>query len=259
MKQALVLFAAVLPLAGQPKLLINAQVDTRSAASGLEREFRGLLGAQPQPAWIGYMVPSIRSYNLGCEYVSPNGRTAPGVVHLEPPAQAVILFRVVSGAVERVRALSPDCELDAGGVPLHWLADVRPAESVALLATFDLSEAVTAIAMHADPAADSTLEGFLAPGRPESQQRRAAFWLAAARGARGLQVVKDILTKDSNQAVRRQAVSGLAASRQPESLDLLMSIAKTDRDSQIRRQAFNAIGRSRDPRAKAFLEDVLTH
>jgi hypothetical protein len=35
--------AAALPLAAQPKLLINAKVDTRSAAAGLEREFRALL------------------------------------------------------------------------------------------------------------------------------------------------------------------------------------------------------------------------
>ena len=30
-------FFAALPLAAQPKLLVNAQTDTRSAAAGLER------------------------------------------------------------------------------------------------------------------------------------------------------------------------------------------------------------------------------
>ena len=50
MKPALWLLAAALPLAAQPKLLVNAQTDTRSAASGLEREYRTLLAAQPQPA-----------------------------------------------------------------------------------------------------------------------------------------------------------------------------------------------------------------
>ena len=47
-------FLAVLPLAAQPKLLVNAQTDTRSAAAGLEREVKTLQSAQPQPAWIGY-------------------------------------------------------------------------------------------------------------------------------------------------------------------------------------------------------------
>jgi HEAT repeat protein len=179
------------------------------------------------------------------------------VVHLEPPDQAVILFRIVSGAVDRIRALSPDCEIDAAGVPVHWLADVRPADSVALLATFDMNQALTAIAMHADPAADAALERFVAAGQPETARRRAAFWLGAARGQRGLDIVKDLLAKDASEPLRRQTISGLAANRQPAALDLLISIARTDRDPQIRKQAFNAIGRSRDPRAQAFLEDVL--
>ena len=55
---------AVLPLAAQPKLLTNAKVDTRSAAAGLDREFRSLVTAQPQPAWIAYQVPTVRGNNL---------------------------------------------------------------------------------------------------------------------------------------------------------------------------------------------------
>jgi hypothetical protein len=38
MRTALWLVAAALPLAAQPKLLVNAKVDTRSAAAGLDRK-----------------------------------------------------------------------------------------------------------------------------------------------------------------------------------------------------------------------------
>ena len=93
------LMAAALPLAAQPKLCINAKVDTRSAAAGLEREFRTLLTAEPEPAWIGYTVPAARGVQLGCELVSPGGWYAPGVIHLEPPDHAVILYRVEAGHV----------------------------------------------------------------------------------------------------------------------------------------------------------------
>ena len=257
MKPALLLLAAALPAAAQPKLLINAQVDARAAAAGLEREFRSLLTTQPQPAWIGYAVPSVRSYNLGCDYVSPGGRTAPGVIHLEPPDQAVILFRIVGGAVERLRLLSPDCEIDAGGVSLHWLTDVRPADSVALLSSIDRNQAVMAIAMHADPAADAALERLVAAGQPEAVRRRAAFWLGAARGRHGLDLVKQLLATESSAAVRERAILGIAGSSEPEAVDLLISVARQDREARVRRQAMNAIGRSRDPRASAFLEAVL--
>ena len=83
MKPALWLIAAALPLAAQPKLLVNAQVDTRSAAAGLEAAFRAAVAAQLQPAWIAYSVPSVRAF-MGCDYVR-DGWNQPGVIHLEPP------------------------------------------------------------------------------------------------------------------------------------------------------------------------------
>jgi len=255
---AIWLLAAVIPAAAQPKLLINAQVDTRSAASGLEAQFRPLVSAQPQPAWIGYMVPSTRSYSLDCEYVSPGGRSVPGVVHLEPADQVLVLFRLQGGQVDRIRALSPYCEVDAGGVPVHWLSDVRPADSVALLATFDDTNAVFAIAMHGDASADAALERLVSVSSPrDNGRRRAAYWLGAARGRHGVDAVKDLLARETNQNVRRQAVEGLAANRDPAALDLLISVARQEKDTSIRRQAFNVLGRSRDPRAQSFLEDIL--
>ena len=104
MRQALWVLLAALPLAGQPKLLVNAKTDTRSAASGLEREFRALLTTQPQPAWLGYEVPAVRNAGLGCDYVRDgyNGGVA-GTVHLEPPTTAVILFRVEGSVAQRIR------------------------------------------------------------------------------------------------------------------------------------------------------------
>ncbi|HLI86451.1 MAG TPA: HEAT repeat domain-containing protein [Bryobacteraceae bacterium] len=253
------LWLLAVPLAAhaQPKLLVNARLDTRTAATGLEREFRALLSTQPEPAWIAYAVPYNRSFNLGCEYVSPEGSTVPGVVHLEPPAEAIILFRVVGGAVDRVRVLSPDCEIDAGGVPFHWLTGVKPAGSVALLEAVSRQETIRAIALHADPSADAALERMLAAGEPEAVRRNAAFWLGAARGQRGLETLQRLLATEPDRTVRERAIAGLAVSHQPKALDLLISIARREGDPRTRRAAMNAIGRSADPRAQAFLEEIL--
>ena len=82
--------------------------------------------------------------------------------------------------MDKIRTLSPDCEIDAGDLPVHWLTDVKPAESVALLNTFAtqreryMDGAMIAIALHSDPAADAALQRFLAPNQPES--------IRAARG-----------------------------------------------------------------------------
>ena len=60
MRPFLWLMAAALPLAAQPKLLVNARLDAQSAAGGLEQAFRPLVMALPQPAWIAYSVPTDR-------------------------------------------------------------------------------------------------------------------------------------------------------------------------------------------------------
>ena len=36
----------------------------------------------------------------------------------------------------KIRVVSEDCTIDAGGLPLVWLTDVKPAESVAMLTTY---------------------------------------------------------------------------------------------------------------------------
>ena len=263
MTRALWLMAAALPLAAQPKLLINAKVDTRSAAAGLEREFRTLLAAEPQPAWIGYTVPAAGGSQLGCELVSPGGWFAPGVIHLEPPDHAVILYRVESNAVSRIRALSPECEIDAGGVPVHWLADVQPAESVALLVTFvpqrDIrgDGSVKAIALHAGPAADAALERFVAPGQPESLRQRTVAWFGSTRGRRGFEILKNLIAGDPSEPVRERAISALAVSKEPEAADLLISTARSDRNPRLRAQAISALGRKSGPKTVAVIREAI--
>jgi len=258
---ALACMFAALPLAAQPKLLINAQVDTRSASSGLAPEFRQLVAASPQAAWIGYSVPSQRGGNLGCDYVRDGGASA-GVVHLEPPDNAVVLFRIEGNAVGRIRALSPYCEIDAGGLPVHWITDVRAGDSVALLATFALDVgpsgdgAVSALAVHADPAAAAALERFLTPEQPEWLRLRIVSRLGP-RGPRGIDLLKRLISADSSQNVRRRAVSALTSVPEGAGIPVLIDLVKTSQDAAIRKQAMNLLQQSRDPRALEFFEEVL--
>ena len=90
--------------------------------------------AQPQPAWIGYTVPGVLGHEQTCDW--GRGVQAPGPVHLEPPAQVQVMFRIDHNQVGKIRAISGDCQLDSDGVPLRWIRDVRPAESVAFLESF---------------------------------------------------------------------------------------------------------------------------
>ncbi len=99
----------------------------------------------------------------------------------------VVLFRIAERAVDRIRVFSEDCELDAGGRTVTWLEGVRPADSIALLESFVVPAqdrrdrtsdgAISAIALHGDPAADAALERLVAPSQPESVRKKVTFWL----------------------------------------------------------------------------------
>ncbi len=233
MKAALWLAAAALQVAAQPKLLVNAKVDTRSAAAGLEREFKAALAAQPQPAWIGYSVPVADGRGLGCELVAPDGWWAPGVVHLEPPEEMLVIFRVENGAAQRVRALSPDCQIDARGLPVHWLSGVDAGQS------------------------DALLTGLAQTGAEPGLRADAVGALGRSSGPKAPEVIAGVIANDPEARVKRRAVAALQELPGGKGVPVLIRIARTTRDSDIRRQAMSILGQTKDPQAIAFFEQVL--
>ena len=94
--------------AQQPRI-VNANVQTRSAAGGLEREFRSLLSGQAEPAWLGYGAPMIPGEHNMCCYESAHccsgcqleGKQSGGIqsgkgerVRLEGPRYLFVLLRL---------------------------------------------------------------------------------------------------------------------------------------------------------------------
>jgi HEAT repeat protein len=251
MKPAMCLLAALPVLAQTP--------------APLAARFREQLNTQPQPAWVGYTVPAVSGHEDGCEY--NQGIRPPGPVHLEPPEQIQILFRIEHGTVGKIRAISVDCRLDSDGVPLRWIADVAPAESVALLETFAMANpplsdhvrdgAVSAIALHADAAADNALERFADAKEPESLREKAIFWFGASRGRRGYERLREIVTQDSSSHIREKAVFALSVSREPQAIDTMIAVAHNDSSSHVRGQALFWLGQKAGRKAVGAISDAL--
>ncbi len=268
----LTVLATLASAAAQEPRVANAKLQKRSAAAGLEKEFRALISGQVEPAWIGYAVPMIAGEHHMCCYESwsdyggssrccggcrlemtTDGMSMTPVnrrVELEALGELMVLFRVEQKRVEKIRTFSQDCELDAGGLPFYWLTDARPSESVALLASFVTSSgeegegerrvghgALAAIAFHADPAADRALEQFVAPTSPDQLRERAAFWLGSARGRAGYEILRRMVREDPSDRVRDKAVFALSVSKAPEAVDTLISVARDDKSSHVRGQA----------------------
>src|SRR5262245_34245443 len=180
--------------------IVNAKQETRSAANGLERMLQGIMTTQTEPAWVGYVVPAVAGRQLSCcsdwggsqrdcsscrlEEKQDGVRTTPEPpksVKLEPPAEIVVLYRIAEKQLGKIRVFSADCELDFGGLPLIWLDEVKPAESLRWLGSVAtefkendregrrrMDGAVTAIAHHQGPDADRLLDTLAA----RSEERR---------------------------------------------------------------------------------------
>lgn len=278
--------AASLGLAQQPRLS-NAKVETRAITGGLDREFHSILTAEPGPAWVGYAVRSVPGDHQMCCYSSfedGNGNRCcrgcalegahsgvtiannPGPISLESPGYIFVLFRIEQHAVDRIRTFLADCELDGGGLPIHWLTNVAPAESVAWLNQFATDgsfdhrrsePAMAAIALHADAAADAALERFVAPGQPEELRERATFWLGQARGRRGFEVLRHIVTEDASDRVREKAIFGLNVSREPEAVVVMVQVAKNDHSAHVRGQALFWLAHKAGEKAAAAITEAI--
>jgi hypothetical protein len=217
---------------------------------------------QPQPAWVGYTVPAVPGHEQNCNY--NEGMRPPGPVHLEPPDRVQILFRIQDNQVTKIRAISGDCQLDADGVPLRWMRDVRPAESVAFLASFVTADsdhirdgAVTAIALHADAAADEALERFAAAGQPEPLREKAVFWLGAARGRCGYGVLRRIVAEDASDRIREKAIFALSISKEPQAVDTMIAVARNDASAHVRGQALFWLAQKAGKKAVGAISDAI--
>lgn len=287
--------AVALTAAAQQPILTNARLETRAAGASLETEFRALVASQVSPVWVGYGVPMIAGDRQACCYTSVDaasghcGRCAlerdkeginirsggssaekPTPVRLEGPRFLWVLYRIEQKRVEQIRTYSEDCELDAGGLPFIWLSGVGPADSVALLASFATSaspegreeerignRAIPAIALTADPATDRALETFVAADQPESLREHAAFWLGAARGHAGYELLKRMASGDPSEQVREKVAFVLSVSREPEAMDEMIRMAKQDASAGVRGQALFWLAQKASKKAVGTIAEAI--
>jgi len=269
--------AATLSAFGQQPPISNANLRTASASGGLDAAIGAAITGNPGPLWIGYAVPTIpgdrqsccwNNDSRGCGLEDQRGTVfnAPaGPVKLEGPTHFTVLLRVENRRVEKIRGFSVDCPLDAGGLTVQWLNDIRSSDSVAMLEKYANVEppgklgegAIHAIAMHAGADAGKSMERLALSGKSDAIRKSAIFWLANSRGRDGFQVVSRVAREDPSEKVREHAAFALTQSRESEAVPALIRMAKEDASSKVRGQALFWLGQkaSRDA-SKAITESV---
>jgi hypothetical protein len=248
----------------------NGHVEVRPLSGPLSAELMKWAEQAAQPEWVGYRMAEIPGNREACceNYGAPgknwgcgtcrlesgdhgaNLNSSNSTVKLEGPRNIAVLFRAESKRIMKIRALSEECTLDAGGLRFVWLTGVKAAESVEALSRYvrgsEFAEhdgnslghsALAAIALHADAAADRALESFAAPDQRESLRGPTAFWLGAARGKTGLVTLQKMANADPSSDVRSQVTFAFFVSHEPAAIDEMIRMAKNDNSTHVRGQA----------------------
>jgi hypothetical protein len=265
-------FAALSAAATAQQQIQNGKVERRQA-TGIERELAAVSG--PEPTWIAWRVPMTDGRRDLCSWYSDDwsnvrgflaepGQSASGRPQITPPAGPVpleagtglvTLVRAVEGRVERLRTLSDDCPIDAGGRSMVWLEGLTPAESLKFLDSLTRASApaildrvtgdarrtigtsaISAIALHQDAAAEAILIRIATTDADTSLRRHAGTRLAA-RSPRGFDEVRKLLATEQNQSLRRSLVTALGQTRFPATAETLITIARSDADATARGDA----------------------
>ena len=260
------LIASVALLSLQQPQITNGSIV--NAGTGIERAVAAAAAGR-EPSWVAWKVPAVNGRSQSCCWYSDNGsnwygcgiepreagapRVSPaqpaGPVPLEGGTMLVILARVADGRLERVRAFSDDCPLDAGGRTVRLVDNVTPDESVRWLAAQAAADVdadgrssmqnsiVSAIAGTAGPAADAALDRFAAASQPSKVRRQAIFWIGQSRGDAGFRKLRAMLDREDDTRVRRSIIQAMSRSKSAEATPALIAIAKNDPDAAARGEA----------------------
>lgn len=247
----------------QPNIT-NARLETRAFTGNLVAQLHA-----STPTWFGYAVKSVRiddgnecHSQLERGWETRGEKSDAGPVHLEPSTAAVVLLRVTGYEIQKVQAHPLSCQIDADGMPVVWLTGVPSGASIDFLerqmrSDDTLEGALLAISLHDDPQADTVMDRLTHPEQPEKVRDKAIFWLGVNRGARGVEILGNLLKNDRSEQIRDKAVFGLFVSKQPEALALLINAAKNDPSGHVRGQALFWLAQKAGQRASAMIVNAI--
>jgi HEAT repeat protein len=272
---------------------VDSKLEARKAGADLSATMKEVVASADGPRWIGYDVAAVPGEHGDCcgKYESGTLNQSKGVWHLEKEngkgsgsvhersdlkteanGKLWILYRADRKHIERILVSSNQCELDAGGLRLIWLKDVKSAESVAFLSgmvqgqeksgggEYSIEEqALMALALHADVEADKALARFSAPEQPEKRRERASFWMGAARGEAGLAQLKTMAKTDPSSEVRAQVSFGLFVSKAPGATEEIIRMAREDGSPRVRGQALFWLAEKAGAKAENAIAGAITN
>ena len=182
-----------------------------------------------------------------------------------------VYVRFAAGEAVDLRAYDGACPVHSASPPIE-LAAVSPESSVRWLVAQSVAEqrsrgskaaladsALTAVALHATPAATAALIDLSAAARPEALRRSATFWLGQARGEAGIERVLALSRGAEADAFLEHLAFVLSQSELPQARTGLSALADAGRSDEVRGSALFWIAQAgwqdAEPRILAVLAD----
>jgi HEAT repeat protein len=282
---ALVLAVSALGISAQQPKTVNTQFHIGPVGPGLTATVARFQQSN-NPLWVGYQVQGLPRTHLsacsswtgpsqvedGCcneyrlEDATDNLNTSDQKDAVNPVIY--VLLRIDRGAIEKVRLAPAGCTLNAGSLPMEWLTDVQPEDSVAFLGQIAakhaderhdklLDESLVAVSMHATPKATEVLASLAAPPNSPNLREKAAFWLGAQRGHDGYVALQQLVAKEQEPKLREKLAFDLSINSDPSATDELIRMAKSDSDSGVRGQALFWLAQKAGKKAIGALQDSM--
>jgi hypothetical protein len=247
------------PLHAQGRI-VGAATETRRVTQALDQEVARLV-ARGSDAWLAYRVPAVATTRQMC---------GGSHVVLEYSTEIAVMARIERSVISRLRVFTPECDVDAGSVPLIWLEGVVPDDSARWLASLATAHpedhdwqarvaepAVGGLSLHTGDAAVRALIVLARDDQRTSMRNRALLALGQRAGQQAAAAIADAVERDPEAAVKRTAVQALARLPKDEGVPLLIDVARTSHSADARREAMVRLGQANDARAVKFFEEIL--
>ncbi len=269
-----ILMSAVTALTAQQPEILHAQWKTQTVDHGLGAVLDGLQ-AQKGATWVGYSIAVKEGVSSGwgsnhVEYLEGDNRYTSNDSPIENGTSfdhALILLKVVGGAVTKLHVEDSNRVLDAGGLPFVWLNGVEANDSVRVLA--DLARrkdaahlrdsAIFAISIHQTAAATAALIDLAGAGNDLKIREKAAFWLANQRGSEGFRAIQHLARTDGDEMFREKLTFDLTLTQDSEGLTELIRMAHEDASPQVRKQAQFWIANKGDRKVAGDLREAASN
>jgi hypothetical protein len=159
-----------------------------------------------------------------------------------------VYVRVAGGNIDRLRALSASCPVEAA-TPIRDLgsqdADASARWLIANARRADVTKhessrknALEALGMHRGDVAYGELAAVARGGAVQDERKTAMFWLAKTRGLAGATLITELMFADKDSEVREHASFAITVSQSPRISQDLIRLGNTDEDGEVRAQAW---------------------